>query len=115
LDAGYTTETAILAPADGGFGDLFGSSVALAEHGDTALIGNPADERFNEEDVGSAYVFERANSGWTQQTKLVPADGDETTRSVRQSHLQVISPSSVLTQTMIPTDQRRVRYTCLSE
>lgn len=77
LGTGYTTETAMLSPTDGEFSDQFGWSVALAENDDTALIGNPSDDRFTEEDMGAAYVFEWANSGWTQQAKLVPADGDE--------------------------------------
>jgi hypothetical protein len=67
-------EVAKLLAADGAAGDQFGYSVALS--GDTALIG----ARFDDDDVnglesGSAYVFTRSGTIWSQQAKLIAADG----------------------------------------
>ncbi len=67
-------EVAKLLAADGAAGDQFGYSVALS--GDTALIG----ARFDDHDVnglesGSAYVFTRSGTIWSQQAKLTAADG----------------------------------------
>jgi hypothetical protein len=44
----------------------FGTHVALSSHGNTALIGGPADNG----GVGAAWVFVRRGSIWTQQAKL---------------------------------------------
>ena len=55
----------------------FGTSVALSDDGDTALIGAPADD----ENVGAAWVFTRSGSTWTQQGgKLTGAGGDGQSR-----------------------------------
>lgn len=67
-------EVAKLLAADGATGDQFGYSVAIS--GDTALIG----ARFDDDDVnglesGSAYVFTRSGTIWSQQAKLTAADG----------------------------------------
>jgi hypothetical protein len=43
----------------------FGASVALSEHGDTALIGGPFDNK-----VGAAWAFARSGSTWSQQAEL---------------------------------------------
>lgn len=68
------TQQAKLLPADGTSGDCFGHSVSL--HGDTALIG--ADEDNDPVDyAGSAYLFTRTGTIWTQQTKLRPTDDPE--------------------------------------
>jgi hypothetical protein len=48
----------------------FGSSVALSEDGNTALIGGTRDDN----DIGAVWVFTRSGGGWTQQTKLT--DGE---------------------------------------
>lgn len=64
-----------LTAADGAAGDEFGYSVALS--GDTAVItANADDSDFNGVDSGSAYVFTRTGSDWSQQAKLTAADGD---------------------------------------
>src|SRR5271165_6724843 len=44
----------------------FGTSVALSEKGEYALIGGPGDN----EHAGAAWVFTRSGTTWTQQTKL---------------------------------------------
>ncbi len=67
-------ETAKLLASDGAAFDNFGYSVAV--NGDTAIIG----ARWNNDNgpnSGSAYVFIRSGSVWTQQAKLLPGDGAE--------------------------------------
>ncbi len=44
----------------------FGRSVVLSADGDTALVGGPRDSG----EAGAVWVFTRAGSTWTQQTKL---------------------------------------------
>ena len=68
------TQQAKLTAADGAAGDQFGYSVALS--GDTAVITADADDDVvNGVDSGSAYVFTRSGTTWTQQAKLTAADG----------------------------------------
>ena len=59
----------LIATEEKGLGG-FGSSVALSEDGNTALIGGATDDV----DVGAAWVFTRSGGGWTQQAKLT--DGE---------------------------------------
>ena len=66
------TEVQKLVASDSENTDLFGWSVSLA--GDTALIGAYGDHD-NGADSGSAYVFTRTGSTWTQQQKLLASDG----------------------------------------
>jgi len=63
------TQQAKLLPSDGATNDSFGGSVSL--DGDTALIGARGDD----DAKGSAYVFTRTGTAWTQQAKLTAADG----------------------------------------
>jgi len=62
-----------LLASDGQAGDSFGSSVSIS--GDTALIGARWDDD-NGNKAGSAYVFTRTGTTWTQQAKILPADGE---------------------------------------
>jgi hypothetical protein len=66
------TEQAKLNANDGAAGDLFGGAVSV--HGDTAVVGAPYDEDFGFRS-GSAYVFRRTGSTWSQEAKLVAGDG----------------------------------------
>jgi hypothetical protein len=50
----------------------FGTSVALSDDGDTALIGGSADD----ENVGAAWVFTRSGTTWSQQGEKLTADGE---------------------------------------
>jgi len=65
-------QQAELFASDGAFNDRFGFSVSLA--GGTALIGACYDDD-NGVDSGSAYVFTRTGTTWTQQQKLLASDG----------------------------------------
>ena len=67
------SEQAKLTARDGAAADLFGESVAVSE--DTAVIGALYGDAGVGIDHGSAYVFTRTGSTWTEQAKLVAADG----------------------------------------
>ena len=66
------TQQQNLTVSDGTAGDYFGGFVSLS--GDTALIGSWGDDD-NGSESGSAYVFTHSGTTWTQQQKLLPADG----------------------------------------
>ncbi len=53
-------------------GGEFGSSVALSEHGDTALIGGPHDNG----SAGAAWVFTRSGAAWAQQGAKLTGGGE---------------------------------------
>lgn len=57
--------------------DFFGHEVELSSDGTTAVVGTPGDETDAGDDAGSVYVFARVDDGWSQQARLVTADGDE--------------------------------------
>ncbi len=58
---------------DGVADDNFGLSVAV--FGDTAVVGAPGDDIGANLEQGSAYLYTRSGSTWTQQAKLVASDG----------------------------------------
>jgi len=66
------TEQAKLLPSDGAAGDWFGGSVSI--DGDYVIVGASYDDD-NGNMSGSAYVFKRSGTAWTQQAKLLPSDG----------------------------------------
>ncbi|EYF01444.1 Hypothetical protein CAP_8277 [Chondromyces apiculatus DSM 436] len=68
----WTQQAKLLAP-DGAALDYFGTSVAVS--GDTAVVGAYLDDD-SESGSGSAYVFVRSGGSWTQQAKLLAADGE---------------------------------------
>jgi hypothetical protein len=59
--------------SDGGVGDTFGAAVSLSA--DTAVVGASRDDTRGGADTGSAYVFVRSGTTWTEQQKLVASDG----------------------------------------
>jgi hypothetical protein len=67
------TQQAKLLSSDGEAWDRFGESVCI--NGDTALIGAWGDSE-NGPYSGSAYVFTRSGTTWTQQAKLLASDGE---------------------------------------
>ena len=71
MDTALEEEAKLLA-SDGATGDYFGWSVALS--GDYALVGAYKDDD-NGSSSGSAYVFVRSGSSWSQQAKLLASDG----------------------------------------
>jgi len=62
-----------LTAADGAAGDYFGWS--LGRDGGTAIIGARGDDDAGQ-NAGSAYIFFRSGTTWSQQAKLTAADGD---------------------------------------
>jgi hypothetical protein len=65
------SQQAKLHAGDGASADQFGASLSL--QGDTLAVGAPKDDG-SSTDEGSAYVFVRSGSIWTQQAKLVASD-----------------------------------------
>ncbi len=66
------TRQAKLTADDGEYEDSFGNSVSIS--GDYAIVGSWCDDDQGTQS-GSAYVFVRSGTGWTQQAKLLPGDG----------------------------------------
>ena len=66
------SQQAELKASDGASSDFFGKSVSIS--GDTAVVGAYWDDD-DGTSSGSAYVFERTDSAWSQQTKLTADDG----------------------------------------
>jgi uncharacterized repeat protein (TIGR01451 family) len=67
------SQQAQLSASDGAEYDRFGWSVALS--GDTALVGAFYDDMGTHTNQGSAYIFVRSGTNWTQQVKLTASDG----------------------------------------
>lgn len=67
------TQAAKLGAGDAENMALFGAAVAF--DGDTALIGAPGHAIGSEYERGAAYVFAGSGASWTQQDKLLAADG----------------------------------------
>jgi len=67
------SQQAWLTASDGAASDLFGCSVALV--GDTAVVGAPCDDVGAITNQGSAYVFTRSGTTWSEQQKLTASDG----------------------------------------
>ncbi|MBC8099156.1 MAG: hypothetical protein H7Y11_06915 [Armatimonadetes bacterium] len=70
-------QQAKLTVSDGVASDLFGKSVALSADGNTALVGANGDDIGENRNQGSAYVFTRSGTTWTQQAQLTAIDGEE--------------------------------------
>ena len=72
-DGATWTEYAKLIASDGAGGDDFGFSVAIDN--DYIIIGARGDNN-NGDKSGSAYIFKRIGTAWTQQVKLLASDGE---------------------------------------
>ena len=85
---GVWSQQAMLTASDRQVGDHFGVSVALSDSGDTALIGAYVDDVGANTNQGSAYVYQRSGTAWTEQAHLTSTDaaaGDYFGRSVALS------------------------------
>jgi hypothetical protein len=71
---GSWAQQANLTASDAAANDFFGDSVALS--GDTAVIGARQEDPADVPNAGSAYVFVRSGTVWTQQAKLNASDGE---------------------------------------
>ena len=72
LGGGQWLQQAELTASDASILDSFGISVAV--EGDTVVVGASADDGSGGGDQGSAYVFVRQGTSWTQQAKLTASD-----------------------------------------
>ena len=70
----WTQQTQLVAN-NGAANDQFGFSVAL--DGNTALVGAPTDDVGANQAQGTAYVFVRNGSFWTQEQQLISGNGSE--------------------------------------
>lgn len=81
---GAWSQEALVKATNANINDNFGSAVALSRNGNTLIVGaigessaavgldgNAADN--STDGVGAAYLFQRSNKAWTQQTYLKPA------------------------------------------
>ena len=66
------SQQAKLKASDGAYDDLFGDSVSI--NGEYAIVGAWRDDD-NGLNSGSAYIFERDGTAWSQQAKLLASDG----------------------------------------
>jgi hypothetical protein len=71
-DGEYWSEQAKLTALDGSSGDWFGYSVSIS--GDYAIVGAYRNDS-NGSDSGSAYIFKRDGTNWSEQAKLTASDG----------------------------------------
>ena len=71
---GEWVQQAKLLASDGATGDKFGTAVAIS--GDYIVVGAPNATVSGFAVQGAAYVFIRSGNSWTQQSKLVAADGN---------------------------------------
>jgi hypothetical protein len=67
------TEQQKLTASDGAASDSFGSSVAIS--GETIVVGAEGDDVGTNVLQGSAYVFLRTGTAWSEQQKLIASDG----------------------------------------
>ncbi len=68
------TQQAKLLVGDKANADSFGSSVALSDNGNTALIGMANDDDSGLTNNGAVYAFTRSGTIWSQQAKLLASD-----------------------------------------
>ncbi|CAN5456128.1 hypothetical protein BH10ACI1_BH10ACI1_13180 [soil metagenome] len=64
-----------LIPSDSAEDDQFGNSVAIS--GNTIVVGSPYDDIGSNENQGSAYIFVRNGTTWTEHQKLSAINGAE--------------------------------------
>lgn len=70
---GVWTEQQRLTASDGATSDMFGSGAAVS--GDAVVIGARRDNVGSIGDQGSAYVFTRSGTTWTENSRLTASDG----------------------------------------
>jgi hypothetical protein len=75
LAGGVWSQEAKLFSADGAANDLFGNSVTMNGAGDVVAVGVEWDDDQGQ-DSGSAYVFRRAGTAWSETAKLLAWQGE---------------------------------------
>lgn len=74
------SEQTKLTDSTGGTNDYFGYSVALSNNGNTAIIGASYDTVGTNAGQGSATIFTRSSSTWTEQIKITHPSGAANSR-----------------------------------
>jgi hypothetical protein len=69
-DSPWTQQQKLTAGTDAGSSDHFGWSVSISGDGNTVIVGARYDDDNGQTNSGSAYIFVRSGSSWTQQQKL---------------------------------------------
>jgi hypothetical protein len=69
-DSPWTQQAKLTAGTDAGSSDHFGWSVSISGDGNTVIVGARYDDDNGQTNSGSAYIFVRSGSSWTQQQKL---------------------------------------------
>ena len=69
----WTQET-FFAGTDTVSGDNFGVSVSLSTDGSKLIVGSPLSSPSSVTNAGSAYIFTRSGTTWTQESKIVASD-----------------------------------------
>ncbi len=67
------SHSATLTADAGGLDDYFGWSVAIS--GDTLIVGSYADDTPRGDSAGSAYIFSRSGTAWSQEASITASDG----------------------------------------
>lgn len=71
----FWSEQQKLSALNGTAGDQFGASVSIS--GNVAIVGSSGDDNGSVSDAGSAVIFVRAGSSWSQTQILTASDGSE--------------------------------------
>lgn len=74
------SQEAQLAPADLAVSDYFGDSIAISNDGNILVAGSRSEDPSGITDAGSAYVFTRSGSTWTEQQKIQASDATASDR-----------------------------------
>jgi hypothetical protein len=70
----WSQEAKLLA-SDKASTDRFGNSISMSSDGNLILIGAKLDNNERGSDCGSAYIFRKTQSTWSQEKKLIASDG----------------------------------------
>ena len=71
------SQQAIIQSSDVQAGDYFGHSVSISSDGNTAIVGASREDT-TATDAGSAYIFTRSGTSWSQQAKIQASDAQAT-------------------------------------
>jgi len=83
------SEQQMLLASDKATGDYFGTSCSISGDGNTCVVGAYQEDPYEIPNAGSAYIFGRAGSVWTEQQKITASDkesGDLFSRSCSMSN-----------------------------
>jgi hypothetical protein len=72
-DWSSATQQAKLAASDAAAGDAYGKSVSISGDGNTVIVGAHLEDTGGT-DAGSAYIFTRSGSTWSQEAKIQSSD-----------------------------------------